>query len=171
MQYREIVVRLEKLHLVRRMIRQKTTVDYPMHPGQLHLLEFINLNEGCTQAEAAEHLMISPASVALSTKRMEKTGLVKKITEESNLRCKRLYITEKGKELTERCRQTFDEFDRMMFNGFSDDDLILLKNYLDRLLDNINNKYFLNSEDLNLYSIDTLRNMLKNEGKKELIDD
>lgn len=171
MQYRDIVIRFEKLHLMRRIIRQKTTIDFPMHPGQLHLLEFINKNKGCTQAEVAEHLMISPASVAVSTKRMEKAGLIEKKVAEDNLRCKRLYITDKGRKLSERCREAFDEFDKVMFGGFSEDDLGTLKNYLDRLLDNVKKKYFSNSDDLDFYSILALRKKLIAERKKELIDD
>lgn len=171
MQYKEIVLRFEKLHLIRRIIRQKTTIDFPLHPGQLHLLEFINLNEGCTQAEVAENLMISPASVAVSTKRMEKSGLIEKRTKEGNLRSKSLYITEKGKKLSRRCRETFDEFDKVMFSGLSKEDLETLEKYLDILLDNVSKKYFSSSDDLDLYSILKLRKKLKADRKKELIDD
>ncbi|NLX76316.1 MAG: winged helix-turn-helix transcriptional regulator [Clostridiaceae bacterium] len=171
MQYKDIVIRLEKLHLIRRIIRQKATIDFPMHPGQLHLLEFINRNGGCTQAEVAENLMISPASVAVSTKRMEKAGLVEKRTAEGNLRCKRLYITDKGKRLSERCREAFDEFDRIVFTGFTKDELKTLRSYLDRLLDNINREYFSNSDDLDFYSILALRKKLKTGRKKEMNND
>ena len=169
MQYKEIVLRFEKLHLIRRIIQQKTTIDFPLHPGQLHLLEFINLNAGCTQAEVAEKLMVSPASVAVSTKRMEKTGLIEKRIMKDNLRCNRLYITEKGRKLSERCRKAFDEFDRVMFSGFSEDELEGLKICLDRLLDNINREYFSSSDDLDFYSILALRKKLK-PVKKEGID-
>lgn len=171
MDYKEIVIRFEKLHLIRRIIHQKSTMDFPLHPGQLHLLEFVNRHEGCTQTKVAEHLMITPASVAVSTKRMEKSGLVEKRIEQDNLRCKRLYITNKGKELSERCRKTFDEFDMVMFSGFTEKDLDLLKNYLNRLLGNITEKYFSNSGDMDFYTMLALRKKLKAERKKELLDD
>lgn len=171
LQYKDIVIRFEKLHIMRRIIRQKATTDFPMHPGQLHMLEFIKLNAGCTQAEVAEHLMISPASVAVSTRRMEKAGLVEKRITENNLRCRRLYITDKGKKLTDRCREAFDEFDRVMFNGFREEDLESLKCYLDRLLENIRKKYFSSSDELDFRSILSLRKKLITERKKELTDD
>jgi len=138
-----------------------------MHTGQLRLLEFIKLNAGCTQAEVAEHLMISPASVAVSTRRMEKAGLVEKRTAENNLRCKRLYITEKGKKLTERCRKAFDELDMVMFSGFTEEELEIMINHLDRLLENVRKKYFSGSDEFDICSIHALRKKLISGRKRE----
>ncbi|NLK67626.1 MAG: winged helix-turn-helix transcriptional regulator [Clostridiaceae bacterium] len=171
MNYKDIVIRFGKLHILRRIVHQKLTMDYPLHPGQLHLLEFISKNEGCTQAQAAKHLMITPASVALSTKRMEKSQLIEKKTDPNNLRCNKLYITEKGKKLSETLRKTFDEFDRGMFKGFEESELITLTNYLDRLIDNITDKYVLDAKNADLLSMVALRKKIETERKKESLND
>lgn len=171
MDYKEIVILFEKLHLIRRIIHQKSIMDFPLYPGQLHLLEFVNTHEGCTQSEVAKHLMITPASVAVSTKRMEKSGLIEKRIRTDNLRCKRLYITEKGKKLSERCRKTINELDMVMFTGFSNRELNTLKDYLDRLFENITVKYSCNPDDIDFYSMLALRKKLNAKRKKELHND
>lgn len=171
MNYKEIVIRFGKLHILRRIAHRKLTMDYPMHPGQLHLLEFINNNEGCTQAQAARHLMITPASVALSTKRMEKTKLIEKKTDPNNLRCKNLYITEKGKQFSEMLRKTFDGFDVELFKNFKEHELITLSKYLDRLIDNITDKYVLDAKNADFLSMLALRKKVESERKKESIND
>lgn len=148
MEYKEIIIRFEKLRLIRRAMFQKATMGFRLHPGQLHLLEFIKKNSGCTQAEVAEHLMITPASVALSTKRMEKSGMLEKQQDVENLRRKRLFITKKGKKLTELCRETMDDMDRVMFEAFSDEELSKLVNYLDRFLSNLTEKYPCNPDEM-----------------------
>lgn len=167
MKYKEIVVRFEKLHLIRRILHQKSTVDFSLYPGQLHLLEFVKRHIGCTQTEVAEHLMITPASVALSTKRMEKSGLLEKRQDPENLRCKRLYVTKKGKELSERNRKIIDEMDLAMFEDFSDEDLSTLANYLDRFLKNLSGKYSCNPDDIDFFSMCAMRKPIQTQGRKD----
>lgn len=166
MDYKNIVRRFEKLHLFRRILLQKS-LDYPLYPGQLHLLEFVDKHPGCTQAEVAENLMISPASVALSTKRMEKSGLLEKLTDSENLRCKRLYVTDMGRSLSIRCRETMDGMDRIMFQGLTADDMNRLTDTLDKLLKNLADNYACNPDDLDFFSLLKLRDNLENQRKKD----
>jgi len=158
--FKDIVIRFEKLHLFRRILLQKS-LDYPLYPGQLHLLEFVSNHTGCSQSEVAEHLMISPASVALSTKRMEKSGLLEKRTDSSNLRYKRLYVTQKGINLSNRCRETLDGMDEVMFRGLNGDEINTLKGILDKLLKNLADSDLFNPEDMDFSSLMNLCSKMK----------
>nr|WP_244835492.1 hypothetical protein [Clostridium sp. BJN0001] len=87
----------------------------------------------------ANELLVTPASIALSTKRLEKAGLIEKKVDENNLRCKKIYITKKGINLSAKCRKIFDDFDKKMFDGINEDELQYLKEILDRILLNLEN--------------------------------
>jgi len=169
MHIKKAVIHLEKLNIIRRVLRHKGTINFPLHPGQLFILEFVKAHNGCTQAEVAQNLMITPASVALSTKRMEKSGLLKKQPDNENLRCKRLYITEKGEELSLNCRKVFDEIDNVMLEGFSDEELEIFNGFVDRFIVNLTEKYSLDAEDMDFFSFFALKNMIKynRKGKAE----
>ena len=135
--YCEVVARLEMLTILKRIEKHKICDSVGLYPGQLPLLEYIIHNDGCTQREIADALKVSPASIATSTKRLQKSGLIQKQTDEENLRKNVLSITEKGTELAKECREIFDVSDKKLFNGFSEEELLSMKNHLDRLLLNI----------------------------------
>lgn len=136
MECKSIVKRFKKLIQIRRNLYNKN-IGNSLHQGQLYLLEFIKANIACTQSKAAAKLMVSPASIALSTKRMEKSGLIEKRIDTKCLRCKRLYITDKGIELSNHCRELFDDMDALMFQGFTKKELKILGVLLDRLIENL----------------------------------
>ena len=91
----------------------------------------------CTQVEIAEELSVSPASIALSTKRLEKAGMIIKETDMDNLRCKRLSLTEKGLSVFKAGYTIRDEQDLRLFKDFSPDELDKLNEFLDRLTLNL----------------------------------
>ncbi|MDV3426233.1 MAG: MarR family winged helix-turn-helix transcriptional regulator [Bacillota bacterium] len=158
----ELNGRLTSLHLMRRISIQKETADIGLYFGQLPILEYIKRNENCTQRELADKLQVTAASIALSTKRLQKAGLIKKIADEDNLRCNKLSITGKGLETAENGRKIFDALDVKMYQGFSEEELEDLYNYLNRLIINLTGD---ERTKINMYTITALENQLKNNEK------
>lgn len=136
-QYFAIVEKLDKLFLWKRIVFYKTSHHSGLYQGQLPILEYILQNEGCTQKEIADKLRVSAASIASSTKRLQKAGMIQKKIDESNLRRNMLYITEKGIATTENCRKEFDRFHESFFRSFSDEELELFIGFLDRFIRNV----------------------------------
>ena len=58
-----------------------------------------------------------------------------------------------------------------MFKGFEESELITLTNYLDRLIDNITDKYVLDAKNADLLSMVALRKKIETERKKESLND
>lgn len=106
-------------------------------PAQMRMLEFIGKNDGCTQAEVAEEMGVSPASVAQSIKRMEASGLVTKKVCKGNLRANSLKITAAGIESAKNCRIVFDGLENRMFQGFSSEEKELAASIISRLVNNL----------------------------------
>ena len=129
--------RLHEMSMLRRIILQKMTQGIDLHFGQLRVVEYSAHHDGCTQAEVAQSMMVTPASMALTTKRLEKAGLLQREVDESNQRCKRLSVTARGHDLAARCRDFHDEFDQRTFDGFSEEELAALNVFLGRMICNI----------------------------------
>lgn len=90
-----------------------------------------------TQKELAEKLNISPATVTISLKSLERRGYVRKIADGEDLRCNRIEITSAGRITAERCRRAFDEIDKAMYTGFSDNEKSLLSGFYTRMMGNL----------------------------------
>ena len=134
--YKELGFRIDKLSLLRRVTLGRIFQTYGLHFGQFPLLRYVIENDGCTQAEVAEFLGVSPASVALSTKRLSRAGMIEKSVDKDNLRRNTLKITSKGLEVANRCSQEFDEYNRRLFSGISSEERQILFDTLGKLLHN-----------------------------------
>ncbi|MDE5853676.1 MAG: MarR family transcriptional regulator [Ruminococcus sp.] len=131
---KQLVDMLENVHLLRHLFIRRTSEKSPLHFGQVAIMKTIEQNENCTQATIAECLGVSPASVATSTKRLQKAGLVTKTVDEDNLRCKRLSLTDKGRSAIESFISIFREYDELIFKNFSEEEKIMLMDFLERLV-------------------------------------
>ncbi len=110
-----------------------------LYPGQLPILEFIQAHEGCTQTEIARHLTVSAASIASSTKRMQKAGLIVKKTDQFNLRANMLYLTPKGRDIAGVCRAEFNALQSAYLNGFLENEKEQIIYLISRIIENIRN--------------------------------
>ncbi len=131
---KQIVDMLSNFHLLRRLFIRRISEKSPIHFGQVAIMKTIGQNEHCTQATIAECLGVSPASVATSTKRLQKAGLITKTVDEENLRCKRLSLTDEGRMAIENVNNIFKEYDELIFNDFSEDEKVMLMEFLERIV-------------------------------------
>ena len=120
---REIMGKIMQMKQLQRLYFHRTAKESGLYFGQLPILWYIGENKGCTQREIAEALGVTPASIALSTKRMQKAGLLDKQTDAQDLRCNRLSLTQKGLEYCCDCSARFHHLDESMLNGFAPDQL------------------------------------------------
>ena len=138
---REVTGRLMLLHLLRGKRLRERTSGGGLYDGQLPILEFLIHSPGCTQCQIAHWLCVSPASIAQSTKRLQKAGLIEKRVDADNLRCNRLYATESGIVTAQEYRRTFDVLDDETLHGFSEEDMRQAVDLLDRMIANVNREH------------------------------
>lgn len=137
MDARTLIGSMHKLELLRKIYIRSQSKGVGMHRGQVPILGYITEHEGCTQAEAAENLGVSPASVALSAKRMCAAGLIERKSDALDMRCNRLTATEKGRRALDDFLSVFSEIDARTFEGFSDEELDQFYGMLRRMMNNI----------------------------------
>lgn len=137
--YKEINRKIDKFIIIKRNLLFGLFGDGEkrLYIGQLHVLEYVKNHDGCTQVELANFLGVSAASIAVSTKRLQKAGLLEKREDEHNLRCKNLFITDDGIKAVVRCREIFDEFDRKVFGAIPEEELDTFCKVLDKMTMNM----------------------------------
>lgn len=106
-----------------------------IHRSQHGLLMYLSkVNETPTQKELADRFEVSPAAIASSIKRLEADGYIIRKTNESDTRQNMIFITDKGREVVEFSKSTFEELDRKTYGSMSEEELIRLDELLDKMI-------------------------------------
>ncbi len=130
----------EQFHInnfYRRYIIDKQFKEYGIYFGQPPILEYLAQNPDAAQKEIADHLDISPASIAVSVKRMEKSGLVMRVADKTDARRNNLRISDKGRDLLKFAHNTFDSVDRAMLKGLTEEELDTFARLLTKMNSNM----------------------------------
>lgn len=107
-----------------------------MQCGTMH---FLRENEGkdVFQKDIEEAFSVSGATATNILKIMEKEGIITRVPMLQDARLKKIELTEKGIALDEIARSNVDKLEAGMRKGFSEDELTIFRDYLDRLTQNI----------------------------------
>ena len=125
---------LENAHLLRKLYIRHTSDSLPLHFSQIAIMRMIGQHENCTQTMIADCLGVTPSSVATSTKRLQKAGLITKTVDPDNLRCKHLALTEKGRSAIKQQIELFKDYDERIFSDFPDEEKEQLMQLLEKLI-------------------------------------
>lgn len=112
---------------------------YGLHPGQVAVMKELSKKEGMSQKELADALHIKPPTVAVSIKRMEKSGFVTRKQDEFDQRMSRLYLTENGKSICDEMMKIVNDNEKILFAGFEQGEIYLFKRFLKQMIDNLAN--------------------------------
>ena len=105
-----------------------------MFNGHPHMLFHLRRRPGMTQKELAAVMDISSASVAVSIKRLESAGLVRR---EKCGREMRLHLTAAGEAMDTACARGRDFMIKHLYEGLSDEELGTLDTLLAKMTTNL----------------------------------
>lgn len=117
--------------------------------GQPPMMFVIHEHPGLTQKELAEHMHITPASVAVSIRRMEAEGLVIRENDREDARVLHLTLTPEGERLHTACHGARDEMIASLYEGFTQEELMEFDQYIGRIcqrLEQARSRFLTNSE-------------------------
>ncbi len=98
-----------------------------------HVLGYICHNDGCLQSEVNRVCNVSAATTTVMLQSMEKNGLIVRRTDETDLRCMRIYITDTGRKVEKLGREAVNSGDKAFFGVLSDGERIQLHAILAKL--------------------------------------
>ena len=108
--------------------------------GQPVILSILSQQKNGTiesQKELARRLRVSPATMTVSLKSMERDGYVKKLSNAEDLRCKPITITEKGLRAAKLIDEVFETLDHGMYRDFSPEELQKISEFYRRMIENL----------------------------------
>lgn len=136
--YRRLVDSYIEVGRAHRCVLERGLNQTGVYRSQHRLLMFIVDNPNLSQKDVATMFRISTATVAVSLKKLEQGGYIRRVVDQKDNRFNQICATEKGKNVAERSRCYFQKVEKEMFEGFSTEDLERLQGYLDRMYQNLN---------------------------------
>ena len=137
MQIETIIEVNKRMMLLRRGIMHHMLTRFGLHPGQPEMLCYVQQHPGCTQREMAQDAGVSAASIAASFKRMENNGLIRRRSDTADLRCNRVYITERGESALQACMSEVTALNDCMLKDLAPEDLEVFLRCLERITENL----------------------------------
>lgn len=108
-----------------------------LYHGQPYIIISLYHNEGQSLKELTACRNVKASTTTTMVSRMEKLGLVKKVADEKDRRKTRVYLTDKGREKYNAIINVNNELDDICFEGFSDEQKLLTKMLLKKIIENI----------------------------------
>ena len=107
------------------------------YPGQMPFFKLLAENGGLSQREIAERLHITPPSVTVSIKRMEKNGMVERRPDEKDQRITRIYLTAKGEQVNIQVKELLRKNEEELFKDFEESEICLLRRFFQHMIQNV----------------------------------
>ena len=116
---KEIIGQLITFAIKHRKIMQNYLDKTGVYQAQHRLLMTIAHNPNTSQIELAKSMDVSPATIAVSLKKLEKEGYINREKDKYDNRINKITITEKGNRVVEQSRQIFKSSDEKVLEGFT----------------------------------------------------
>lgn len=129
-----LYMNIMKLH---RSILEQRLNKTGVYRSQQQILRILMEHSNASQKEIAEFLHVSPSTIAVSVKKLEKGGYITRIVDQSDNRFNKLGLTEAGKDIVEHSRIFFRNVENQMFDGFTEEEYAIMEGYLDRVYQNL----------------------------------
>lgn len=116
---------------------QSQLAEVGLYRGQPPILMLLYKNDGMSQKEMARALNLSPATMTVTLKRMEKAVLVLREMDEHDQRILRVHLSEKGREMCETGESRIGVVTAELLEGFTLEEQQQLNEYLGRIARNM----------------------------------
>lgn len=116
---------------------QSQLAEVGLYRGQPPILMLLYKNDGMSQKEMACALNLSPATMTVTLKRMEKAGLVLREMDEHDQRILRVHLSKKGREMCETGESRISVVTAELLEGFTLEEQQQLNEYLGRIARNM----------------------------------
>ncbi len=116
-------MKLRYLVMVNHLIMKKNffarVQDTNLTLGQPKVIDYLRENDGSMQKDIANACCIEPASLTVVLNLMEKQGLIEKRMCNNNKKNLHIYLTDKGRTLSDRVEEEFLEVEKIMTKDFT----------------------------------------------------
>lgn len=133
----KVLKSLMKIFRLHRLIIENRVRQTGVYRSQHQILMCIASNPGITQKEIARFHETSTATIAVSLKKLEKAGYIRRAADREDNRCNRIQVTEQGQAVVNQSYVIFQAIENEIFAGFSEEDFRCLDHLLSRVYRNM----------------------------------
>ena len=126
-----------KINRIQRSVIERQLGKTGVYRSQHQILMFVADSPNVSQKEIAAKYGVSTATIAVSLKKLEKGGYIRRIVDEKDNRFNQICITEKGRKVVDDSVKTFTRIENRMFEGFSEEEFKSLEQLLDKVFRNL----------------------------------
>ena len=108
-----------------------------MKSSYRHLLSPLAIKDGVTQLDLVKASHLKAPTVSTTLRNMEEEGLVSRETDKDDARATRVYITEKGKAIDQKMRESIDTITSAFMKGISAQDKKAAAEVMLKMYDNV----------------------------------
>lgn len=90
--------------------------------GYRHILLSLKFGDSKTQCEISQVTHLKAPTVSVALQKMEADGLVRRISDEEDLRQSRIFITDKGREVTEKFGNNLKKTEEIALCGLTEEE-------------------------------------------------
>lgn len=120
-----------------RSILEKEVRRTGVYRSQHQILMYLSNHSDASQKDIASFLGVSTATIAVTLKKLEKAGYIRRVADPADNRCNRIWMTEKGEEIVAHSQEIFYHVEETMFKGFGTEEKEQLNEYLERIYRNL----------------------------------
>lgn len=136
----EVLNSFRRLYKTSYDIFNQKAKNYIITPGQFHLLNMILRHDGINQRDLAAMLKITPATLSVRIKRLEKANYLIRSVDKNDKRNFVLTLTASGKELIDTSYEHMKKNMLLLFKGVTAEELLALKSCLGKIQHNLDKK-------------------------------
>ena len=126
---------ISKLH--RDYVRRESEQDGLPSSYRLLLFHLSHMEPGVTQLQLVKAARLKPPTVSVTLQKMEADGLVIRKSNEKDLRQTLVYMSDKGKAIDDRIRESFEKCVDVALKDFTPEETEQLCSLLDKVIDNL----------------------------------
>jgi MarR family transcriptional regulator, organic hydroperoxide resistance regulator len=108
-----------------------------LHRSWPSVLVELEQQDGQVQVELAKKLEVTPATLTNLLNRMEQAGLIRRVRDLADTRISKVFVTELGNTKLSQAKEIFEKMDEITFAGFSQNEKVAIKRFLERIHQNL----------------------------------
>lgn len=112
---------------------------YNLSGNETMVLIFLGLTSSMTQQELSKAIGVDKALITRNVQSLEKQGYIARMRDTNDRRSYNVFLTQKGRELTEIIRPIHNKFNETIFSVFQGHDLALFLQQLEEMAKNAQN--------------------------------
>jgi DNA-binding MarR family transcriptional regulator len=116
-----------------RLALERAFADLDVTLPQFSVLTMVHAYPGVSGAELARLTLLTPQTINFIVKNLERDGLIVKTPDDVHGRIIRIDITEKGRQLRQKCRTRADQMEKQLVDGVSDAEQRTIRKWLVRV--------------------------------------